>query len=119
MKRLISCMFVLLMVTPAYAGSWSKEDTARQATFLILETADWLQTKEIARNPKYTEINPILGKCPTQNSVDLYFASCAVAHTAIAYCLPSKYRKWWQYVFIGIQAGCVGHNINAGVSINF
>ena len=33
--------------------------------------------------------------------------------------IMKKYRRIWQCIFIGIQAGYVGHNYNAGVRITF
>ena len=120
MKRLISiAILILLFSIPVYADEWTQEDTAWQATTLLIMGADWLQTKEIARNPKYTETNILLGSYPSQNEVDAYFLGCAIIHTTISYYLPKKYRRYWQYVFIGVEAGCVAHNINAGVKIKF
>lgn len=120
MKYLLTLLVLLILSSTSYATDvWTKKDTTYQAICLTLKAVDWLQTKEIARNPNYYELNPILGKYPSQNEVDLYFASTAIAHTIIAYYLPKKYRRIWQCVFIGIQAGCVGHNINAGINIHF
>lgn len=100
-------------------NSWTKKDTAYQTAFLLIHAVDYLQTKEIARSSHYHERNIILGSHPEQNKIDIYFLSTAVLHTGIAYFLPAKYRRWWQSAFIGLQAGVVGHNINAGVSIKF
>jgi len=122
MKKLLSILIVVffLSVAPAYCGDeWTMEDTEFQVAVLAIKTIDWLQTKEIARNPDYYEINPILGKHPSQNEVDLYFACSAIGHTVVAYYLPKKYRRIWQYVFIGISTGLVCHNYNAGIRINF
>jgi len=120
MKRLISIiLLVILCSVPAYADEWTQEDTAWQATTLLIMGADWLQTKEIARNPEYYETNPLLGRNPGQNEIDTYFLGCAVVHSAIAYYLPKKYRRYWQCVWIGVEAGCVGHNINAGIQLKF
>ena len=120
MKRSISIAIIILLFSmPACADEWTKKDTAFQASLLVLKGIDWLQTKEIARNPHYYEVNPILGKYPSQNRVDLYFACSAIGHTVVAYYLPSNYRRIWQCIFIGIQVGCIGHNVNAGVRIKF
>lgn len=116
---LICFLICLIPVTTLAVDEWTKKDTTYQAVFLTLMAADWLQTKEIARNPNYYERNPILGKYPSQNEVDIYFLSTAIVHAGIAYYLPKKYRRYWQYIFIGIQAGCVGHNYNTGIRISF
>jgi len=112
-------ILILLFSMPAWGDEWTKKDTAWQATTLFIMGVDWLQTKEIARNPEYTETNILLGKYPSQNEVDAYYLGCAVVHSAIAYYLPKKYRRYWQYVFIAVEVGCVGHNVNVGVRIKF
>ncbi|MFH1528769.1 MAG: hypothetical protein ABIG69_19365 [Bacteroidota bacterium] len=120
MKKLLIILLICLMPTISFAKDvWTKKDSAYQGTLLTLMAVDWLQTKEIARNPKYYETNPILGKYPNQNEVDFYFFSTAILHTGIAYYIPKEYRRWWQYVFIGIQTTCVLNNISIGVSIKF
>ena len=120
MKKLLISFLICLIPTITFAADeWTKKDTAYQAAFLTLMAADWLQTKEIARNPNYHERNFVLGRNPSQNEVDIYFLSTSILHTGIAYCLSKKYRRYWQYIFIGVEAGCVGHNYSTGIRINF
>jgi len=129
MRKIIFFAFWLLLVTPAIAGDkWTKEDTVRQIAFTVVEGMDWLQTKEIARNPKYYETNWYLGKYPSQNKVDKYFAICTLGHALVSYLLPVKTevygfkvypRQAWQYFWIGLEAGCVSHNLNIGIRISF
>lgn len=120
MKKVIGILIILIFnVSIVFADEWTAKDTKYQAVFLLFKSVDYLQTKEIARNPKYYELNPIIGKHPTQNEIDIYFLSTAILHTGIAYYLPKKYRRYWQCVFIGMSAGCVAYNFNAGISIIF
>ena len=116
-KKLI--IILCLLSTPVCADEWTRTDTQYQGVFVALTAVDWLQTKEIASNPKFSETNLILGGNPDQNKVDVYFASCLLAHSAISYYLPKKYRRYWQCVFIAVEVGYVGHNVNAGVRIEF
>jgi hypothetical protein len=109
-----------LSTLPAAASDWTAEDTAWQASFLALHVVDWGQTRDIAAQPnRYHETNPILGEHPSQARVDRYFAATAILHTAVAYTLPPKWRRAWQYVSIGYQAGFVASNYNIGLRINF
>lgn len=118
--RYLLILIILLMAFPVYAtDEWTRKDTAYQGAFLTLMAADYLQTKEIARNPRYHESNPILGRNPSQNDVDIYFLATTLLHTSIAYYLPKEYRRIWQCFWIGIETGCVRHNINAGIRIHF
>lgn len=118
MKRIIGIIgIILVLVTPIHAGDWTREDTYRELTFQGLLVVDYLQTRTIVRNPdKYFEYNPIIGKHPNQKNVDIYMVSCAIIHPVVSYYLPPKYRKVWQYVTIGIEAGAVGNNLRIGVS---
>lgn len=111
---------IVLMVSGCANGGWTRADTYRQAAMITVSGADWLQTRQIAKNPdKFYEMNPILGKHPSTGEVDLYFAASLAAHTAIAMALPPKYREFWQYFWIGAEAATVAHNLDVGVKIQF
>jgi hypothetical protein len=99
-------------------GGWSTADTYRQAGFLALTGIDWMQTRKIANNPdEYHENNPVIGSHPSTSEVDAYFAAGVVAHTAAAMAMPPKYRVWWQYVWIGVEAGFVASNFSIGLGV--
>ena len=98
---------------------WTTQDTILQVTCSALKTVDWLQTREIAVNPRYYETNPILGKYPSRSKVDIYFASTILAHGLVSYLLPHPYRTWWQCCWIGISATNVCHNYRIGIRIGF
>lgn len=129
MKLLWILSILLLLAIPSLAhDEWTKIDTVRQLTFTVVECIDWLQTKEIARNPNYYETNPYLGKHPSQKKVDTYFASCLIGHALVSYLLPAKVeiygykmspRATWQYFWIGVEAGYTAHNYNIGIRIPF
>ena len=118
---------ILLVATIGYADEWTKQDTYRELAFIGLLAVDYLQTRTIVQNPdKYFEYNPIVGKHPTQQTVDIYMASCAIIHPIISYLLPVKSDKWkwinresWQYITIGIEIGAVGNNLGWGIGISF
>ena len=117
MKTLI--IVLCLIATQVCADEWTQKDTQYQVVFIALTTIDWLQTKEIASNPEFSETNLILGGDPSQNKVDAYFSSCILAHSAIAYYLPKKYRRIWQCCWIGIEGGVTLQNFRVGVKIDF
>jgi hypothetical protein len=104
----------------ASGSEWTTNDTYRQATFLVLDAADWAQTRNIARNPdKYFETNPSLGAHPTTSQVDKYFVGMALLNTGIAYALPTNYRAAFQYLSIGYEAGFVRRNLSIGIKVKF
>lgn len=109
-----------LGAAPVYASDWTKADTARQMAYLTLHVADWGQTRYIAKNPnRYLEKNLFLGGHPSLSRVDSYFAFTALAHTAISYALPPDWRRGWQYITIGVEAGAVGYNYSIGLKMDF
>jgi hypothetical protein len=83
------------------------------STGLLL--TDWAQTKEIASNDNYYERNPILGKNPSQNEVDAYFGTVAVANLIVGEVVEKKYAKWYYWAMIALETAVVSHNINVGV----
>lgn len=108
----------LFISTPAFA--WSDGDTKREAVYLTLHTMDWLQTREIARNPaRWYETNSILGEQPSIGRVNNYFALTGLAHILVSKALNPKYRKVFQYVTIGIEGGVVVHNYSIGIEVRF
>jgi hypothetical protein len=115
--KIVAVLLILCVTGCAGSGQWSREDTLRQSTFIALTVADWGQTRYIFKNPEenYYESNPLV----SESNIDIYFPVAILAHTAIACALPSKYRKWWQYVFIVGQAGFVGHNASIGIGVDF
>ena len=132
MKAIIMMMVLVFLAGCASIKvtqkSWTKEDTARQVAFTAVTCMDWLQTKEIARNPNYYETNKYLGKYPSQDRVNTYFATGIAAHAAISRLLPARVevlgwevrpRSVWQYLSIGYEAGFVHHNMNIGIKIGW
>lgn len=111
---------LLLVSSSAFADEWTRTDTYREATYLMLHTMDWAQTRNIARNPdRWREQNYFLGKHPSVSQVDQYFIATGTLQFAVAYYLPAEYRKAFQYVTIGIEGGAVAHNFSIGVGIKF
>jgi len=118
MKTLL--ILLLLISTSAKSDDWSSSDTYREAAYLTLHAADWLQTRQIARGvgDRY-ETNVILGDHPSIEKVDTYFALTALAHVGIAYMMPSDLRSYFQYFTIIVESDYVTHNLNAGIKIKF
>jgi hypothetical protein len=75
---------------------------------------------KIAREPeRYHECNPLLGRHPSEGQVAAYFVGSYIAETTLVHILPSNYRPWAQYVFIGISGVCVIKNFSVGIGVGF
>jgi len=111
-------MLMLLLVSSLEAGDWSRSDSAREAVVMGALYVDWAQTREIQAHPeRWEEMNGMIGHQPGQ--VNRYFLASALCHAGIAYLLPERERKVWQYVTIGLEAGCIGNNYSISVRVSF
>ncbi|MDB5813502.1 MAG: hypothetical protein JWN23_619 [Rhodocyclales bacterium] len=84
----------------------------------MLHTADWLQTRQIARDPDHWyETNALLGRHPSIGKVNNYFAlTGALLYTA---CESGYGGKWVKYIWIATEAGTVAHNLSAGIQVKW
>ena len=125
MKNIIITITLIIWATTAQAGDWTRQDTYFEAAALTALALDYAQTKSMVSKGfvidgrPYEEHNPIMGRYPSSQTVDLYFASVAVSHIAIAYLLPSKWRRWFQAGTIVLELGVVGTNYSGGMGFSF
>jgi hypothetical protein len=118
MKALL--LLILLWTSVCEANDWNLDDTMREVVWQTVNVIDWGQTLEIARNPEdYREYNPVLGKHPSVENVNLYMLSGAIGHSIVSYVLPKKARMYWQYITIGLSGACVINNASMGIRIKF
>ena len=120
MIRLIITLLLLSGCASHYGQDWSSADTARQAAYTVLHVQDWRQTLEISRNPdQYSETNFILGRHPSESEVNSYMAGTLLLNSLIAPALKPKYRRWFQYIGIGVEGACVVNNLSIGLHGGF
>ena len=125
MRKLIVILMIILLLPLTvhaykFAENWTKADTAYQGVVITALAVDMAQTLYISENPnEYSEMNPLLGKHPSQDKVIGYFLGGMIAHTAVAMALPPTYRRIWQYVFIGVETLVIGRNYSIGVGTDF
>jgi len=102
------------------ADKWDKVDYSLLTVMIVTDVLDWQQTRYIASNPdRFKENNPVLGSHPSQRDVDLYFAATCTGQVLIAHYLPTKYRKYWLGLWIGIESGCIVYNNSIGIRIQW
>jgi hypothetical protein len=120
MKLLLALTF-LFVAAPAIADAWTSTDTKREVTFQTLAAIDWLQTRNIARDPnKYWEqYTAVLGNHPSVGRVNNTFAVYMIGHYIVSRTLTEKYRAPFQYVTISIEVGDVYHNFSIGINAKF
>lgn len=95
---------------------WTVLDTSLELTFLVLTTVDMMQTSEF-RSRGEVEVNPLLGRYPSQQEVTLGIGAMMLGHVVVAALLPKPYRTLWQGGAIGIEMQAIGHNYRCGVGL--
>lgn len=114
---LIPALLLCGLTRMASASEWTAEDTAYQVVYASYHITDWMQTRQIAGSAgRYYEINPILGRSPERDKVDLYFLATLVGHSAIAYKLPPELRRGWQHFTITIARIVTQSNRQIGLT---
>lgn len=99
-----------------------------ESAWQTLNLCDYLTTSDIHKQPKYAvfeptfhyestvqESNPLLGRHPSQASINQYFAASALLHVGASYALHGRYRTAWQSVTIVYTASLVKRNIQIGL----
>jgi len=122
MRTIFLIILILLLVySPIHAADkWDKMDYSLLAASSVLKVIDWQQTRYIANNPdRFYEQNPILGKHPSETEVNLYFVASYAGQVIIAHYLPSKYRKCWLGLWIGMSGRNSIHNNSIGIKMQW
>ena len=106
---------------PGWGQTLNRDETRLQWAYTALHMADWAQTRRIAADPQWIELNPILGTKPRQVEVNRYFAATLAAHWAIAQALPREggYRRAFQQGTVTLQMSIVQRNYSLGIGFKF
>ena len=124
MKYLIA-LFALLFSLESRAewNDWDDTDKKLFVTQNILIAADWMTTRYGAKHraelPGTYETNPILGKFPSTQKIDLYFIGVMIGNYYFADWLGSSDRKFFLIISSGLEAMTVKHNIGIGWKLAF
>ena len=121
MKMLLGIILILLSLH-VHAGSqeWTTEEQLWGATTGVLLLGDWATTNNMTHryNENYHEYNPLLGKHPTANTVNLYFLTV----TPIVFLAADSfgaYRKEILQATSAVELIMVGNNLRIGLHFQF
>lgn len=86
---------------------------------LILLFIDYRQTLDIKNHEGYFEINPILGKHPSDSKITIYFIICAVIVAIVPYfyLTPLTYQIGWFVFWAGMEIWAIQNNIRIGLKV--
>lgn len=97
--------------------------TTAAALALSLYLLDWNQTLTISSmcaNPgALKESNLLLGRCPSKEAVNTYFAGVLITHLALNTFLPKELAQWYNFVSISVESMTITNNYALGIHIKF
>ena len=109
-------LIVILLLVSAPAHAFDHWQAAGNAMIIM----DWMQTKEIVRNPEFQEGNPFLGRNPSMNRVDFHFGSVLLLYNAINYAMPDgETKRTMNQAMTFIEGAVFIHNSFKGVRLKF
>jgi len=89
MRRLIFIVLIFpFLCSCASPRPWTKQEKVAAGFFLLGHTADALTTSQLTDNGNY-EMNPILGKYPSDSEVGIYFSLTAISAITLCHFYPS------------------------------
>jgi len=121
MKKLLSIILLVLSVnTYADSREWTSDEKFWGATAGALLAADWATTRNMTHryHENYYEQNPLLGRRPTANRVNLYFLAVTPA-VFLAADYFDDYRKEILQVTSLLELIMVGNNLRIGLKFQF
>lgn len=107
------------MLELVLAAQLSTADIQRELVYGSTLIVDWAQTRTIAKDPEFEELNPILGKKPSLGRVNSYFALLGLAHFGVTMFLEPENRKIWQNATIAVGFLNAYRNNLYGVTMDF
>ena len=117
-SHITACLLTLASV--CHADEWTTEQKTIAYTYAVAHVVDWGQTRTIAKNPqRWRELNPVLGRHPSVDRVNVYFLLAPVIGYVIADSLSSEHRTWALRAITAIQIVVVSNNIRAGIHVSF
>ena len=120
---LLSLLLTLLAASPAWAwDNWPKSDQQLFVASTVAITADWATTRWAARNnwPNNTyEKNHLMGRHPSVDIVDTYFAVMLITNYLIAAAVPQQYRGFYFTVRTVTHGTAALGNVELGWRMQF
>jgi hypothetical protein len=108
LKLALCCLVAIIALFLMGCATWSKTDKALLTTFWLSTGADYATTKN-ALDDGGRELNPLIGKHPSDGKLLGYMIITNSAVTAIAHFVPPL-RKWLLGGGTVVHGFCAVHN---------
>jgi hypothetical protein len=123
MKQIALTMLLTLPVLAA--DPWTGTQLALEGTYQSALLCDWRQTSNFHKTWGHTcetyEANPLLGRHPSQATINQMCLLSSLGHLAISAALPHRWRTTWQGVTLAgeVYVAFVNNRPTAGVHVRF
>ena len=111
-------ILLLLLAAPLGAQQRKPIDYALAASTTGLIVVDWSQTVHFHEYPNKGELNPLLGKHPSEGRVNLLLSLATLTNLGGLRLPPVSRRCWYVAVLVG-ETWAVAHNARLGWRIGF
>ena len=121
MKILLTVtLFLFFNTASAETREWTNNEKIWGATTGVLLLGDWATTRNMTHryNEGYYERNPLLGRHPTANRVNLYFLTVTPA-IFLAADYFGNYRKEILQATSALELIMIGNNLRIGLHFQF
>jgi hypothetical protein len=118
MKFILALLLLISTNVNAENRPWTDAEKGLFVANSALIVMDWSQTRYITRHPTFYEANPILGRYPSTQNVDMFFLGQLIGQ----YYLFDYFDESRLGVMLGLtinRIDIVNHNLNIGVKIRF
>ncbi len=105
---LIFFIIISLFINCAGPRSWTKQEKNAASFYLLAHSADAFTTSQLIHKGNY-ELNPILGKYPSDTEIGIYFSLTTLGILTLSHFYPN-FRKPILYGYGGLNAGLAIYN---------
>jgi hypothetical protein len=118
-KLLVAVLLTVPLCCKAQTREWTDNEKLLGGVSTVLMTADWLSTRNIAKNPNsFSETNPLLGTHPTIGEVNTHFLIGLPLFFLIMDHIESQ-RTAGLLLFVGYEAATVTKNYSLGLRFSY
>ena len=105
---MLSVLCLFLLISCASPRSWTRQEKAAAGFFVLAHSADAITTSQLTDHGNY-EMNPIMGKHPSDIEIGVYFSLTAIGALVVSHFNPDL-RKPLLYGYGSINSICAIHN---------
>jgi hypothetical protein len=112
-------LYLILLLPSICLGQWTPEQKGLAAAALVVTAIDYGQTRTVAKDPRWHEENPLMGRHPSTRKVAAHFIAVPVLTYFVLDNISSENRSLALKVILAVEIGFVAHNYSLGVRASF